>query len=111
MPREHRFEIRFDDHGHILVEDPELARRIGFLLRNDGHIVVRLVGDQEDPGSTNVPNFGACLVDGADPLGDRPIRNGILCPNAMCVCGGLKLVRDGLFSDQYHASDSGTERH
>lgn len=102
MPRQ-TFEISFDRHGHILVEDAELARRILYLLRHDHKLVVHLVSDQPDPDSGGMPNLAPCLFPEEGTLGDRPIRNGRLCPNVMCDCGALKLTIDDGSGDPFPA--------
>jgi hypothetical protein len=100
MPRD-TFEISFDRHGHILVENAELARRLVYLLQHDRKLVMRLVGDQTDPDSNGLPNGVACLVPERVTIDERPILNGKLCPNSMCVCGALQIVLDDVFQQQF----------
>lgn len=91
------FEIRFDKHGHIVLEDPELKRRIRALLDHDQQIVFRLVGDQPVDGEP-MPNVQACFF---PKVGEAPpVRNGILCPNAVCFPrSALKVVNVARFEE------------
>lgn len=91
MPGE-KHSIRFDDHGHILVEEPELARRILHLLRHDGELVVRMRLDE--PVS---PVNRICPV----PGNAGPIVRNTICPNVMCECGALKIVDEVVFEKQW----------
>lgn len=96
------FEIRFDKHGHIVVEDDELVRRIAWLLKHDGGLVLRMRSDEPVPDGP-LPNFAACYVPAPEPVPKPHPRNGILCPNSMCGdCGRLKIVRAAAFDDQFH---------
>ncbi len=85
------YEIRFDRHGHIVVEDPELKRRLRALLQHDHQVVFRLVGDQPAPDGV-MPNLTECLLRERIVIDRLPPRNGILCPNDVCDGGWLKVV-------------------
>lgn len=84
------FEFRFDRRGNVVIEDPDLARRLLYLLQRDGKLVLRIdTGDLDELG---LPNPTRCLVPPPTPVTDWRIRNGSGCPNMMCDCGGLQVV-------------------
>lgn len=91
------FEIRFDSRGNMIIEDPELERRILYLLQHERQIVMRLRrGEQltERDKEGYIP----------DPTTDfgtiKPIN--LRCPNAMCVCD-LKVVNEVVFTSEWKA--------
>ncbi|MBL8860806.1 MAG: hypothetical protein JNK02_02245 [Planctomycetes bacterium] len=89
------FKIRFDRHGHIVIDDPELERRILFLLEHDRQLVLRLNAEGVEPPKTIVTNLRGC------PLPEpTPIHNPKGCPNTMCdFCGpDLKVVDNRAFT-------------
>ncbi len=94
MARE-AFEIRFDRHGHIVIEDPELKRRIRCLLEHDHQIVLRMSGDEQSTDAA-LPNNKPCLMT-APPIGDRPTARNEGCPNDICDGGWLKVVNESRF--------------
>lgn len=91
MPSE-KYTIRFDDHGNILVDDPEVARRLLYVLQHDGELVIRL--REGTTGSTPI------VLDLRAP---PPIAKNMLCPNVMCECGALKIVDEAAFDRQWSA--------
>lgn len=95
------YEIRFDKHGNMIIEDPELERRILYLLKNDRQIVMRLRTD-ERVGTPGEPNYIP------DPTTDttwvKPIN--LRCPNAMCVCG-LKVINELVFTSDWNTLGKG----
>lgn len=90
------FQIRFDKHGHVVVDDEELQRRLLYLLAHDGQLVLRLKETGTIQGS-ELPVLRIC----PGPTPDGPIPRVSTCPNLMCVCGALKVVDAQVFDEQW----------
>ncbi|MCY2961036.1 MAG: hypothetical protein NTY35_12805 [Planctomycetota bacterium] len=93
-----KFEVRFDKHGHMLIEDAELAHRIVYLLQNQGSITMRI--DAAAPAQAALPNYLECLTIQPTPM-PRPVplnyRN---CPMSMCECT-LRVVDSRRWAEQW----------
>ena len=92
------YNVRFDKHGHMIIEDPELERRIRYLLRHERRLVMRLRGNRD---SVNTP--GELVGYTPDPTTDvspQPILLNRRCPNSMCICG-LQVVDEMIFTDDW----------
>jgi hypothetical protein len=91
------YEVRFDKQGKMIVDDPELARRILYLLRHDLQIELRLRGLERLPAGEIEPLNWRC----PEPQPAPGPRNGTLCPNMMCMCGALRVVDEARFREQW----------
>lgn len=85
------FQIRFDKHGHIVVDEPELARRLVYLLATNGKLTVELdVDPRHLEASAVLPNSLRCLMlDVVEPVPSRgpfPRNFGDGCLMTMCEC-------------------------
>jgi len=98
------FQIRFDKHGHIVVDEPELARRLVYLLVTEGKLTVELDVDPPhlEPDAV-LPNALRCLTPIPEPVpGLRPVpRNfGDGCLMTMCECT-VDIIDSRRFSRQF----------
>jgi hypothetical protein len=84
------FQIRFDKHGNIVIDDAELQQRLKFLLETNGELVLRM---------RNLPTTFQVVLPEPIPY-PQPIPrpkppNSVDCPMTMCdPCGKLRLVND-----------------
>jgi len=96
MARE-TYEVRFDRHGHLIIEDVELARKILYLLQNGLPLELRMRSLDEAPRAEVQPINWRCPAPSPSPAP----RNGSLCPNMMCDCGALRIVDEQKFQQQW----------
>lgn len=90
-----KFHIRFDRHGHIVVEDEELKRRIRCLLEHDSQIVLRMAGGEQSM-EAEIPNAKGCFIQEL-VIGERIVVRNFKCPNEVCDGGWLKVVNAHAF--------------
>lgn len=97
-----KFEIRFDRHGHILVEDAELEARLKWLLAHNGRLVIKL---RQERGAIAEPM--PRLLTCPQPLYACPQPANALCPNYICPEGILHVVQQGIYEDAFGAIGGG----
>jgi hypothetical protein len=101
------FPIHFDKHGQIVIDDPELARRIVYLLIHDRKLTLRLDVPRPAPDAV-LPNYTECLP---EPIPKPFPRNDPrFCPLAMCECE-LDLIDHTKFVSQWVALNPDVSAH
>jgi hypothetical protein len=95
------FEIRFDKHGNIIIDDPELQQRLKYVLELNGELVLRM---------KDLPRGYEVVLPEPIPLPypyPKP-RNPADCPMVMCdPCGKIRLVNDRAHEERWEGIGDG----
>ncbi len=96
-----KFEIRFDKLGNVIIDDPELQKRLKYVLELHGELVLRM---------KNLPPGFQVVLPQPQPLPfPRPKPpNPADCPMVMCdPCGKIRLINDRAHDERWQGIDGG----